>query len=283
MRRRLYFMLPDVHSAKQVVDDLLLARIEARHIHVLAPRDAEIGDLPEATVFQKTDLVHGAPGRRADRRAARGGGRCAAGYLPTGEDAAPTRHGPDRGRSWARVFGLWVASLAGASVPNSRLRQFRAWIDQGKLLLMVDVPFSSRRASSSSSRGVTRKPFPAAASRRFPRFRDPSRCDTDRAACGLKRNAGRQRLNLSSTRRARRVAVVDLEPCHRYRQAEPAGSGAAGVQIQHPAGFADCRTMRVTRDHRTNTQLAPAPAASSETSCKRCKRKPSSSKVTAVG
>ena len=60
MRRRLYFMLPHVHSAKQVVDDLLLARIEARHIHVLAPREVEIGDLPEATVFQKTDLVHGA-------------------------------------------------------------------------------------------------------------------------------------------------------------------------------------------------------------------------------
>jgi hypothetical protein len=53
-------MLPHVHSAKQVVDDLLLARIEARHIHVLAPRDAQVGDLPEATVFQKTDVVHGA-------------------------------------------------------------------------------------------------------------------------------------------------------------------------------------------------------------------------------
>jgi hypothetical protein len=42
------------------------------------------------------------------------------------------------------VFGLWVASLVGATVPNSRLRQFRAWIDQGKLLLMVDVPFSQQ-------------------------------------------------------------------------------------------------------------------------------------------
>ena len=42
------------------------------------------------------------------------------------------------------MFGLWVASLAGATVPNSRLQQFRAWIDQGKLLLMVDVPFSEQ-------------------------------------------------------------------------------------------------------------------------------------------
>jgi hypothetical protein len=42
------------------------------------------------------------------------------------------------------LFGLWAASLAGATVPNSRLKQFRAWIDQGKLLLMVDVRFSEQ-------------------------------------------------------------------------------------------------------------------------------------------
>jgi hypothetical protein len=39
-------------------------------------------------------------------------------------------------------FGLWSASLAGASVPNSKLRQFQDWIARGKLLLMVDVRFS---------------------------------------------------------------------------------------------------------------------------------------------
>ena len=59
MRRRLYFLLPDLGSAKQSVEDLLLARVEARHIHVLGRRGADLGDLPEASVFQKTDLVHG--------------------------------------------------------------------------------------------------------------------------------------------------------------------------------------------------------------------------------
>ena len=42
MRRRLYFLLPDVSSARQVVDDLLLARIEARRIHVLGRRDMDL-------------------------------------------------------------------------------------------------------------------------------------------------------------------------------------------------------------------------------------------------
>jgi hypothetical protein len=39
------------------------------------------------------------------------------------------------------VFGLWVASLAGASVPNSRLSQFQPGSSREKLLLVVDVPF----------------------------------------------------------------------------------------------------------------------------------------------
>jgi len=143
MRRRLYFMLPHLHSARQIVDDLLLARIEARHIHVLAPRDADIGDLPEATVFQKTDLVHGAQV-----------GTLIGGLLGALAGIVLVAFPPGDMHLQlvtvlilaiaGAVFGLWVASLAGATVPNSRLRQFRAWIDQGKLLLMVDVPFAQQ-------------------------------------------------------------------------------------------------------------------------------------------
>src|SRR5438552_2571485 len=36
MRRRLYFLLPDVESARHTADDLLLARVEDRHMHFLA-------------------------------------------------------------------------------------------------------------------------------------------------------------------------------------------------------------------------------------------------------
>lgn len=46
MNRRLYFVLPDVQSAERTMDDLLLARIEAR-------RDLDLGKLPEATFLQK--------------------------------------------------------------------------------------------------------------------------------------------------------------------------------------------------------------------------------------
>jgi hypothetical protein len=36
MRRRLYFLLPDVESAHRIANDLLLARIEDRHTEAVS-------------------------------------------------------------------------------------------------------------------------------------------------------------------------------------------------------------------------------------------------------
>ena len=38
MRRRLYYVMPDLTSARRMMDDLLLARIEECHIHFLGKR-----------------------------------------------------------------------------------------------------------------------------------------------------------------------------------------------------------------------------------------------------
>ena len=37
-------------------------------------------------------------------------------------------------------FGAWVASMVGSAVPNSRLKQFAQVIEEGKILVMADVP-----------------------------------------------------------------------------------------------------------------------------------------------
>ena len=60
MRRRLYFLLPDVASARQTANDLLLARVEDRHMRFLAKRGTDLGELHEASYVQKSDLMHGA-------------------------------------------------------------------------------------------------------------------------------------------------------------------------------------------------------------------------------
>ncbi|MEP7069413.1 MAG: DUF1269 domain-containing protein, partial [Usitatibacter sp.] len=60
MRLRMYVTLPDVSSARMLANDLLLARIEDRHMHFLARRGTDLGELHEASYLQKTDTVHGA-------------------------------------------------------------------------------------------------------------------------------------------------------------------------------------------------------------------------------
>ena len=54
--RRIYFLVPDIPMAKRIVDELLLARIEERHLHVLAKRGMPLENLPEASLLQKSDL-----------------------------------------------------------------------------------------------------------------------------------------------------------------------------------------------------------------------------------
>ena len=60
MRLRMYVTLPDVSSARRLANDFLLARIEDRHMHFLARRGTDLGELHEASYLQKTDTVHGA-------------------------------------------------------------------------------------------------------------------------------------------------------------------------------------------------------------------------------
>src|SRR5205085_364522 len=60
MRLRMYVMLPDVASAHKVANDLLLARVEDKHMHFLARRGTDLGELHEASYLQKTDTIYGA-------------------------------------------------------------------------------------------------------------------------------------------------------------------------------------------------------------------------------
>jgi hypothetical protein len=162
MRRRLYFLLPDLASAIQTANDLLLARVEDRYMHFLARRGMSLGLLHEAGYLQKGDAVHG-----AQLGFAIGG---VGGFL-VGVYMVLT---PPDGMNLqlvtvllstviGAVFGAWAASLVAMSVPNTRLKAFRAEIEAGKILLMVDVPLSrveevqelvSRRHPEATAHGV---------------------------------------------------------------------------------------------------------------------------------
>jgi hypothetical protein len=138
MRRRLYFLLPNVSSTQQVVDDLLLARIEARRIHVLGRRDMDLDDLPQANVLQKTDVIHGAQTGVILGAALGALGGVLFTVFPPGDASLPLVT-ILVGSLLGALFGFWASSLAGAAVPNSRLKPFQVWVERGMLLLMIDV------------------------------------------------------------------------------------------------------------------------------------------------
>jgi hypothetical protein len=140
MRRRLFFMLPDVTVARTLMNELLLARIDARHIHFLSRRDSLPSDLPEATFLQKTDFVHAleAGGLVGGIAGAVGGGLV---WLFPPQGLVPELIVVLAGSLLGVVLGAWFASMAGSSVPNSALRAFQSGMESGKVLLMVDVPF----------------------------------------------------------------------------------------------------------------------------------------------
>ncbi len=139
MRRRLIYVVPDVTSARKMMDDLLLARIEERHIHFLGNADVPMDGLHEASLLQKSDLVHGA----------QSGMLIGAGLgCATGVAIAFALHRADGtplvlvlvASIVGALIGAWISSMIGSSVPNSRLKPYQRAMDEGKILLMVDVP-----------------------------------------------------------------------------------------------------------------------------------------------
>lgn len=142
MRRRIYWLLPDLASARKTMDDLLLARIAEQHIHFVGREDMDLSDLHAANVLQTSDVI-----RSAQLGLVIGGtvgavvGVLAAIFFPIVGDS------PQWGIAAVLAvlgggFGAWSSSMIGISTPSSRLKRFAPAIEQGQLLLMVDVPRS---------------------------------------------------------------------------------------------------------------------------------------------
>ena len=139
MRRRLYFVLPDITSAYKTANDLLLARIENKYMRFLAKRGTDLGILHEAGPLQKSDCVHGAQTGMVT------GAVCmllmSVAVFMLQLDGFHVRHIFILGMTlFGALFGIWTGSMVGTSLPNSRLKQFHQDMEEGRILLMVDVP-----------------------------------------------------------------------------------------------------------------------------------------------
>jgi hypothetical protein len=141
MMRRIYFLVPDVTVTRLVVDALLLARIEERHIHVIAKHGTPMKDLPEANLFQKSDFIPA-----VERGLAIGGSTgILAGLVAITLPASATMLAGGvllMATLSGAGIGAWAGGMIGVSADNTRIKQFEEAIEAGQLLLLVDVPKS---------------------------------------------------------------------------------------------------------------------------------------------
>ncbi len=139
MRRRLYFLLPDVKRAHELFRELLLARIDDRHIHFLAKEGLALGDLPEATLLQRSDAVHGlGVGLVVGGATGALAGVVALIFPPSG---LVMGLGVILITSLTgAIMGIWVSGMIASDVPNTHLAPFTADLARGKVLAIVDVP-----------------------------------------------------------------------------------------------------------------------------------------------
>jgi hypothetical protein len=135
--KRLCFLLPNIESAHDVVDDLRRAGFSDGEIYVVAKDDIALGELPDAGMIEKSDFYP-----QLTRGLATGGAIGAIGGL-----IAMRLAGVALGGAAVLLFGLigaglngLLAATAGAAFPNSRLREFEDAIEAGHILVMVNVP-----------------------------------------------------------------------------------------------------------------------------------------------
>lgn len=139
LHRRLYFILSDVNSARWMRDEMLLARIGRRHIQFLARRGLLPGHLREASVPQKTGLMRDTQfGVLVGAAMGCIGGLLAAFYVPGGLSfhLMIVLIGGVAGST----LGAWFSSMAASAVPNRKVEAFHHDIEQGRVLMMIDVP-----------------------------------------------------------------------------------------------------------------------------------------------
>lgn len=138
--KRLYFLVPDKDSCKDLVAELREAGIRNRHLHVVASLTVPLDDLPEAGLAQRTDIVHGFErGLALGGTAGLLGGMLVMAFPPAGVVvggqalvAAVTAGGAG--------VGALALSLISKDRHNKDLAAFENDIAHGRILLMVDVP-----------------------------------------------------------------------------------------------------------------------------------------------
>ncbi|KRT58217.1 hypothetical protein [endosymbiont of Ridgeia piscesae] len=137
--RRLFFLMPNLESCRQVVAELEDEGVPEHHLHAIASLDQSLDGLPEAGVLQKTELAHGLEwGAGLGGVAGMLGGLLAVSFPPAGLvlGGGALLVGAAAGAG----FGAVVSALLSSHEHNHDLDAFQRAIEAGEILLMVDIP-----------------------------------------------------------------------------------------------------------------------------------------------
>ncbi|HEU4709480.1 MAG TPA: hypothetical protein VFS17_09220 [Methylophilaceae bacterium] len=145
MNRTLYFMVRTIGDARRLMQELLLARVDDKHISFYAKTRDALGDLPQTSALQRTYMIHGGM---------TGFFICAALGFLAGLLVISLPHpwfpnwyveaSPPTIVTITTVIGaiagaIWTA-LVSSALPNELLEKFRRDIEEGHVLMIVRVP-----------------------------------------------------------------------------------------------------------------------------------------------
>lgn len=147
--KKLYFLSPDITSARNIIAELRAQGIPSQHISILAHQDTQFDtrlDITELTEENLSDF--GELGKSdmlpaLEKGAAMGGtigliGGLAAMLFPpagliVGGGAVLTFTAVGAG------IGAWTSAMIGVSAPHHEIEEYVGAIEQGNILLLVDV------------------------------------------------------------------------------------------------------------------------------------------------
>src|SRR5512133_1401105 len=140
MRRRIYWLLPDLPSARATMEALLRSSVELRRMHFVGRQDCDLSRLQAASPRQTSDVIGSAESGLVIGAALGGmlGAFVAVSYPGAGE--APQWNLIPVLVVVGALLEAWTSSMIGISAPNRRLQRFAASIEQGCILLVIDLP-----------------------------------------------------------------------------------------------------------------------------------------------
>lgn len=143
--KRLYVLVPTVKNATDIVGELHNMGITENDLHVLIKNENSLTltSIPKVGILHTTDVLH------ALSRGALVG--AIAGFtvsliainFPPGD--LELGGGVVIGLTiFGTLFGAWVSSLIGISIPNPAVEKFNKAVEAGGILMLVDIPNSQQ-------------------------------------------------------------------------------------------------------------------------------------------